>query len=94
MPTEPSPLLPLKFWPDHTTLIELVVPPVLINAPPMEVVKLSWPVVNAGACPLGVADTPNVRLLAVTLVPSARLIEHEMLPPPVLVAGQLMLIVF
>jgi hypothetical protein len=64
-PIEPSAELPLSTGarPDHTTPIELCVPPMfLVGAVPVESVKLTVPVVRAGAPPLGVTDTPNVRL--------------------------------
>jgi hypothetical protein len=43
----------------------------------MESLKVSCPTVNAGAPPLGVTETPKVRLSRVTPAPNDRPIEHE-----------------
>ena len=77
----------------HTTLMELVVPPVVMNAPLRDEVKLNWPV-RAGAEPPGVTTTPKVNPSTLTPLPSDRLMLHEMLPPEPAVLGQLMLMEF
>ena len=96
MPTEPSvvePPLKAGLRLDHTTLMELLVPPVVTNAPLRDEVKLSCPV-RAGAEPPSVTTTPKVNPSTLTPVPRDRLMRQEILLPGAAVFGQLTLMEF
>ena len=76
----------------HTALIELFVPPLLKNAPPID--GLNHSDVTAGAAPLGVTTTAKVRLSILTPIPNDRANVHRTLLPGVARFGHVRLTAF